>query len=142
MKKDTPRIFLDSNIWFSALYGSTNCRKIVEAHLKGKIKAVVSSQVLEESVRNLKEKSPITLHIFQNILLNSPPEIITDPTDINPKIVDLVDQKDQPIFSSAMLGKLKYFITGNIKDFSVKKLEKVTGIRVITPKEAVELFKL
>lgn len=142
MKRDIPRVFLDSNIWFSAFYGSSNCGKLVNAHIVDTVKAVVSRQVIEESVRNIKEKNPRMLAAFQNSLINHPPEIIADPDRINPKIKESVDSKDQPIFSSAVKARVKYFITGNAKDFQIKKLERITGIKVITPKEAVEMMKL
>lgn len=142
MRKDTPRIFLDSNIWFSAFYGSVNCQKLIKAHLEGKIRVIISSQVIEESIRNLKEKKPQVLASFQEMLLNNPPEIIKDPDNLGKKIKKLVDEKDGPIFGSALLGEATFFVTGNIRDFSVQKLEKATGIKVITPMEAVNLLHL
>lgn len=142
MKKDIPRLFLDSNIWFSALWGSINCEKLIHAHLKGKIKAVVSNQVIEETIRNIQEKRPQSLILLQDLLINNPPEIIRDQIIIKKEIINLIDEKDRPIFGSAILGRVKYFVTGNIKDFSVKKLEKMIGIKIITPKEAVDIFDL
>ncbi|MCJ7740572.1 putative toxin-antitoxin system toxin component, PIN family [Candidatus Microgenomates bacterium] len=136
------KVFLDSNIWFSAFYGSVNCQKLIKAHTNEKIKAVVSRQVLEESIRNIKEKIPEILSVFQTYLINYPPLLISDPEILNSRIRGLVNKYDQPIFISAMMGKVDYFVTGNIRHFQVKKLEKLTGIKILTPKQAVDLLRL
>jgi len=140
MKKS--RVFIDSNIWFSAFWGSLNCRKILLSHRDNKIKAVISHQVIEECARNLRSKLPQELSNFTNMISSFPPLLVKDPEKINREVVNLIEKKDQPIFCSAMMAKVKYFVTGNIKDFSVEKLDKLTGIKIVTPKQLVELFKL
>ncbi|MBI4225609.1 DUF4935 domain-containing protein [Candidatus Roizmanbacteria bacterium] len=136
------RVFLDANVFFSAFYGSENCERIIKAHQLEEIYLVTSKQVLEESLKNIQDKIPQVISSFKDFLMNNPPELLADPLKINPKIKLLVDKKDQPIFTSAILGKVKYFITGNIKDFKVKELEKVTGISVLTPKQLIERLNL
>jgi len=136
------RVFLDANVFFSAFYGSRNCERIIKAHQQEEISLVTSSLVIEESLRNIQEKIPAVISSFKDLLTNNPPELIADPAEIDPKIRLLVDEKDQPIFTSAILGKVKYFVTGNTKDFKAKELQKVTGIKVLTPKQFVELLNL
>lgn len=142
MKSATPKIFLDSNIWFSAFYHSQNCEKLIKAYKNKSVRVVISQQVLEESTRNIREKIPHQLSSFQNLILSNPPEIVADPDTISSKIKNLIASEDQPIFTSAVIAKVDYFITGNTKDFRVKKLEKITGIKILTPKEAVKLLGL
>lgn len=137
-----PKIFLDTNVWFSALYGSKNCQKIIDAHTEGKITAVVSHEVLTELLRNLKLKIPLVFASFEQILISSPPEIIIDPQEVSKQMKLLIHQKDQGIFAAAILAEVDYFVTGNIKDFQVDRLEKLTKIKIMTPKEAVETLKL
>ena len=142
MSEKTIRIFIDSNIWFSSFYGSENCQKLIHAHQEEKIIAVVSDLVIGEIVRNVKKKLP---HHFDNLkyfLLNTPPEIVPNPKTIPKKLINLASPKDLPIFVSAIMAKVDYFVTGNIKDFSVKKLEKITGVKILTPKEAVNILDL
>lgn len=142
MKSATPRVFLDSNIWFSAFYHSPNCENLIDAYKNKKIKAVISQQVLDEVARNIKEKIPLQLSNFQNLILSIPPEIIADPKIIPSTIKNLISAEDRSIFTSAIMAKVKFFITGNIKDFKVEKLEKLTGIKILTPSQAVLIFKL
>ncbi len=136
------KIFADTNIWFSAVYGSSHCQKLVAAHLDHKINLVVSQQVLKELIKNLQKKIPEALPTLEEIFLSRLPEIVSDPEKINSRIKRLINKKDQAIFVSALQAKVKYFVTGNIKDFKVKELEKLTDIKIITPQEAVRLLNL
>lgn len=142
MTKSIPKVFIDANVWFSAFYGSLNCEKIIKAFVDDKILAVISQQVLEESVRNFKEKIPHLLPYFQELIYRYPPLIITDPKNINPSIKEFVDRFDQPIFSSAIIAKVDFFITGNLKHFNIKKLQKKTKIKIVTPKQLVDVLHL
>ncbi|MDO8515604.1 MAG: hypothetical protein Q7S14_03830 [bacterium] len=165
-----PKVFLDSNIWFSAFYGSQNCQKILESgknnkmtllavNLQGitgsdplfgacsssphadevfagsKIKLVISQQVLKETVRNIKEKIPAQLDNFKTFILDNPPEIFSDPETLSKKLEGLISVEDLPIFQAAQTAKVDYFVTGNIKDFKVAELEKLTKIKILTPKQ-------
>ena len=144
MKSGThPRVFVDSNVWFSAFHSSLNCQKILISHEEGQINAVISQQVLGEVVKHIRMKIPDMLPHFQNFMVTSPPEIVADSLKIPKEIMLIIsDQKDQPIFTSAIVAEVDYFITGNIKDFKRDKLEKMTKIKIQTPVEAVKFFKL
>lgn len=136
------KVFADTNVWFSALYGSSNCEKLLRGHLEHKISLVISQQILRELVRNIQKKIPLVIPIFERIFMSCPPEIVSDPDKINSKIKKFIDPKDQPIFASALLAKVNVFVTGNIKDFNIKELEKLTGIKILAPKEAGEILEL
>ncbi len=136
------RVFIDSNVWFSAFYGSANCQKLTQSHQKGKIIAVVSTLVVDEIVKNVRKKLPDHFAKLQKFLLASPPEIVTNPKKIPDPLINLVSIGDLPIFVSAVLAKVNYFVTGNIKHFHKEKLEKLTGIKILTPNEAVEILDL
>jgi len=143
MRSVTPhKLFLDTNVWFSAFHGSANCTKLLKAHTQGIFIAVISQQVIEEAVKNIREKMPVLLPRFEQFMMENPPQVVTNPGKINSKIVKLVDRKDQSLFTAAISDKVDFFVTGNIKDFSVEKLEAKTGIKTITPREAVELLHL
>lgn len=136
------RVFLDSNVWFSAFYHSQNCEALLHSHKDQKILIVISAQVLEETTRNIKEKILHQLSNFQAFLLADPPEMVADPEIIPPNVIRAVSPEDRPIFTSAVAADVDYFITGNIKDFKRNAHKKVGKITVLTPKEAVKLFGL
>lgn len=136
------RVFLDSNVWFSAFYHSQNCEMLVQTHKDKKILIVISLQVIEETSRNIKEKIPHQLSNFQTLLLADPPKMVADPEIIPPDIMHAVSPEDQPIFTSAVAADVDYFVTGNIKDFKRNAQKKIGKLTVLTPKEAVERLNL
>ena len=142
MSDGLPKVFIDTNVWFSYLYGSKNCESLANAHTQGKIKAVISRQVLEEIVRNLKEKIPTAIPVFEKFIETTPPAIIKDPLKVSKKISELASHEDIFILGSAFSAKVKCFVTGNVKDFNVEKIFKTFGIKVLTPNQAVEEFDL
>ena len=142
MSKEPHEIFLDANIWFSSLYGSANCERLIDAHIKGRLKAVISRQVLEEILRNLEEKLPDGIPVFSKIVKEKPPIVLKDPDKITSVVKILVHQKDQLIFQSALSAKVKIFVTGNTKDFNIQRIKKTYGIQVLSPKQAVEFLGL
>lgn len=142
MTGEKPRVFLDSNIWFSAFYGSVNCEKLLKAHIDHKITAVISTRVLEEIVRNIKEKIPKLIPVFNLFISSYPPEIFANPKSIPKKILKYVESEDQPIFAAAINAGVKFFVTGNIGDFQTEKLEKLTQIKILTPAQAVKELRL
>jgi len=142
MKSDTPvRIFLDSNVWFSAFYGSANCEKLIRTD-KSRRTLIISEQVLEESTRNIKEKIPHQLLNFKTALLTNPPELVSDPQTIPADSNHTVAREDRPIFAAAISAHADYFVTGNIKDFKRNRQKKIGKITILTPKEAVEMLRL
>lgn len=137
MPARTIRIFIDTNVWFSSLYGSENCQKIIQAHQDGTCVAVISVRVLDELVKNVRNKLPQQLHKLQALLVSTPPEIALNPMNIPEKLLPFVSPEDLPIFASAAQADVDYFITGNIRDFKRNKQKKIGKIAVLTPKEAV-----
>jgi len=138
----TPKVFIDSNVWFSAFYGSANCEKITEAHTENKIKAVISQKVLQEIVKNFTQKMPNALDPFIKTVSVIPSKIIRDPTKIPQHVKSLAHPKDQNILASAILAKVNCFVTDNTKHFKTNEIKKKTGIKIVTPKQAVKILNL
>jgi putative PIN family toxin of toxin-antitoxin system len=136
----TSQIFIDTNVWFSAFYGSENAEKIIKAHINGQIKAVVSQQVLEELVKNISTKLPAAIPGLQRLMESAPPMIVSNPYKITEEYKLLAGPKDLPILISASQANIKYFVTGNIKDFDLLKIKDELYIDILTPKEFVHSF--
>ena len=134
------RVFLDTNVWFSAFYGSDNCRNIVELYAQKKIEAVVSRLVVRELTQNLGDKHPQGLKLVAGFFSKFPPEMVDDCFEIDGKLKNLADFKDLPILLSAYSARVEYFVTGNIRDFAIEKIFDKLKIKVITPKDFVKLF--
>lgn len=135
-----PHIFLDTNVWFSAFYGSSNCERLMMGFLEGKFGVVVSRMVLDELALNLNKKYPQGLFVFKKILENKTPKIVRDPDSILADVKKYVHPKDQQIFQSAINAGVKIFVTGNLKDFNVGGIYKEFNVRVISPSEMVKIL--
>jgi len=134
MPTSPPLVFIDTNVWFSAFYGSPNSEKIIKAHIEGKIKAVVSRQVLRELVTNINKKMPKAMSPLKRLMEFAPPMVVENANFVSPMVAKYVHQKDQIIFQSAINSKSEMFITGNIKHFNANN---ISNIIIVAPKEAV-----
>jgi putative PIN family toxin of toxin-antitoxin system len=130
-------VFVDTNVWFSAFYGSSNAEKILRAHILGQIKAVISQQVLQELVKNISQKLPPAIPVLQRLLEAAPPQIVPDPHAVPKEYKLLANPNDLPILISAYQAQIKIFVTGNIKDFNLPKIQAMLDIQILTPKEFV-----
>ncbi len=130
-------VFIDTNVWFSAFYSSPNSEKIIKTHIEGKIKAVVSRQVLRELVSNINKKIPKALGLLKKLMEFAPPMVVDNADSVSPLVAKYVHKKDQTIFQSAINSKSELFVTGNIKHFSAKH---ISNIKIVTPKQAVGLI--
>lgn len=140
MGRDKLKVFIDANVWYSYFYGSANCEKVINAHLEGKIQGFVSEMVVREVMKNLKLKLPKTLVYYEKLLLAVPPVVVRDPVRIDKVVQADVETKDQAIFQAAVKARIKYFVTGNTKDFKVGSLRSKYGIEIITPSEMAKLL--
>lgn len=131
------KVFIDTNVWFSAFYGSQNAEKLITAHINKKIKAVISQQVLDELVNNIQAKIPGALPHLEKLFAAIPPEIIKNPTAISLLVKRTVNPKDQSIFQAVLDSKIKFFVTGNLKHFRVEKIKQQTGVKILNPAQAL-----
>lgn len=135
-------VFIDSNIWFSAFYKEGVCSKLLRKLTDSSCEIIVSELVLEETIRNIKQKIPDVLSSAVAYLDKIKPTVVK-----NPKLTklrqyhDLTNKKDLPILVSALEYKCKFFITGNIKDFKVGEIKKKTGLRILKPSEFIKSIK-
>ncbi len=135
------RIFIDSNVWFSAFYKKGLPFRLLEKLTKKKHKVVISELVLEEVIRNVKEKLPQVSSLVQQFFLNYPLTVIKNPSSKELRgFSQLAERKDVPILTAAVNYKCRYLITGNTKDFKISKIEKKYKLKVVKPRKALELF--
>jgi putative PIN family toxin of toxin-antitoxin system len=131
-------VFIDTNVWFSAFYGSQNAEKLLKAHVGGEIKAVISQKVLTELITNVRNKIPEVYKPLEKFLRSSPPTILSDSRKISKDVSKSVDINDQIIFQTAVDSKISIFITGNLKHFRRDSLEKSFPVKIFTPSEAIQ----
>jgi putative PIN family toxin of toxin-antitoxin system len=139
-KKLELRVFLDSNVIFSGLYSSSGpAGQILDQMIEGRISVVISQQVVEETIRNIKIKIPAAIPTLKTLLENIRLEIIKDPApgEIK-KWSRAINFEDAPIFAAAVNAKPDYFITGDQHFYKNKELSTLSGLAIITPRQFLE----
>ena len=138
-----PRVFLDSNVIFSALYSPKGApATIFRQFIDGKLTIVISQQVLEEVVQTLKEKLPDTIPYLRRLLINIPPEICEDPApeEVN-RWAGVINADDAGIIAAAVASQPDYLVTGDKHFFSTHAIADESGLRIVTPGQFIRACK-
>ena len=109
-------VFLDSNVLFSAAYSGEKSTSYLLFKLQERelISIFISNLVVLETANNLRDKKPERLGLLK--------ELMDRTTVLNDVIVDLpalnsLPTADRIILSTAVANGIRYFLTGNTKDF-------------------------
>jgi len=136
-------LFIDSNVWFSAFYRSGTCSDLIQNSIKQGFELYISELVLEEVIRNIELKLPHTLQNFidyihlHDIIVLEKPHI-----QALKKYEFLAQKQDLPILVSAIESPCEFFITGNIKDFKVKKIASKHNLSILTPAQFMKILDI
>jgi predicted nucleic acid-binding protein len=135
---ETLRVFLDSNVLFSAAYSEKEkSRSYIFFELRDLniIEIYISNLVKFESVHNIKIKKPEKSGFLNELL--SKVNILEDIYIYYDDIKSL-PENDRIILSSAVYNDMDFFITGNTKDFLPFYNKKLSNTLILTPKSFLE----
>ena len=131
------RVILDTNVFISGIFFSGPPYQILKAWKNGKIKLVVSYEILDEYQRVGEELSnrfnDIEIGPFIELLLFES-EII-DTSKVNDRICS--DPDDDKFIHCALAGKCKFIISG---DTHLKAIDGYKKIKVLSPRRFVEQY--
>ena len=139
-----PRLVVDTNIIVSGLITSgTPPAKILDAVHNKKITLLISDEVLSEylrvleypHIRKYKKITDETISHLTALFINE-----TERVEILTHITKSPDPDDDKFLSLAVKGQADFIITGDKAD--LLSLKEISGIKIITAREAVEKFKL
>ncbi|MBP9691375.1 putative toxin-antitoxin system toxin component, PIN family [Candidatus Woesebacteria bacterium] len=134
-------LFIDSNVWFSAFYRSGTCSELIQKSIKQGSELYISELVLEEVIRNLELKLPHAMQNFIDYIHLHDVLVLEKPSMRTLKKYELLaDKEDFPILVSAIESPCEFFITGNIKDFQVKKIASKHNLSVLTPAQYLKVM--
>lgn len=141
--KPRPRIFLDSNVIFSGIYSSEGAPGIILEHfVEGRLRVVISQQVLEEVVRTVKERLPQALPALRRLLVSIPPEIRNDPSPEEvARWAEVIHIEDASILAAAVGAQPDYLVTGDKHFFENLGIEEKSGLNVVTPAQFLECLQ-
>ena len=132
-------IFADSSVLIAGSASSTGASRVVLTMAEiGLYKLLISEQVLEECRRNLNKKLPKAIPIFDDLINNINVQILPNPSLEEFSVyIDIIEAKDAPILSAALLARADRLLSLNTKDFTQKVAER-TGITIQTPSEFIQ----
>ena len=136
------KVFIDSNVWFSFFWGSVTIRQVLASLVKKNVKVVVSELVLKEIVDNIELKNSAKLLLAKKFLLSFPLMVVKNPKEKDLSAAKFIaDKKDRPILMAAKNASCNFLITGNLKDFKIKKIKKKYGLQVISPSDFLKKYE-
>jgi len=114
---------------------------ILERFIEGRLRVVVSQQVLDEVIRTVKEKLPEALPALRKLLVNAPPEIRKDPTpDEVKRWSGLLDAGDAAILAAAVAAQPDYFVTGDRHFTENPEIAERAGLHIVMPAQFIEAW--
>jgi len=132
------KVFIDTNIWFSAIYKQGLPHRVILLCFEKRYEIVISQQILEEIFLVLEKKYPKGIPLIKQLFLQIHLTILKNPTlkELK-KVSKLTTSEDLPLLASALKYHCHYFITGNIKDFAVKKIKKQHKLLITNPRKFI-----
>ncbi len=136
-----PRVFIDTNTLVSGLLFVGNEAKLLDLALDGKIKLVISEQVVEETRRTLVEKFRLNPAISSVVVVgwSKAAEIVEASKREAEKFKDLTGAKDAQILAAAVKSKADFFVSGD-RIFHQEKIKRM--INVVTTKQFLKKSRL
>ncbi len=136
-----PKIFVDSSVLMAAAISPTgNARELINQGFTQELELYISSDVLEETERNLKLKVPKALGKFydfrESLLAKS-----VKPTQIQVlEAAKQIEPKDAPIIAGAIQAKADFLATYDRKHLlqQKEKIKSIFHLLVVTPDEVVK----
>ena len=144
-RRPRPRVFLDTNVLFSGLYSAEGSPgEILRLYVQGEITVVVSRQVLEELVQNVRQKLPQELSALETLLAGVPPEVVADlPAEGVAQARRVINMVDAPILAAAILAGPDLLVTGNTRYFlDDPEISRFSGLSIMTPAQFVDHFRM
>lgn len=134
---ERPRVVIDTNVYISGVTYPGRSREVLELMVKDKIKVYISSFIIQEIQKVLKEKFGWNVKAIDRFVTFLKKKTIL----INPKItLSVIAEKDDDnrILECAVDGKAQYLITGDKKH--LLSLKSYKGVKIASPGEFLHLI--
>lgn len=129
-------VFMDSSALFTGVASPTGAaRALLVLAEAGKVRVVVSEQVLAETERALARKVPQALPAFRKALRATGMRIVPDPAadDLEPWRGLISHKADLPILVAAMREGVDFLVTHNDRHFVQPQVQAGSGLRIGSP---------
>lgn len=112
------RVFVDTSVLFSAIFSPNgHARDLLNLAVDNVVTLVISTDVLDETERNLQKKAPGKIPLFATLISLLDPEIVQNLTVEEVKEAAVYTaHKDAPIVAAAIKSNVDYLVTYDHKD--------------------------
>jgi len=133
------KLFLDASVLFTAAYSAEGvARALFELADAGHCSLFTSAFAIDEARRNLALKAPAKLPGLERLL----PRLTIVPEPLPEKVTWATSLplplKDAPIMAAAVACAADILVTGDRRDFGHMFGMNAGGVRVLTPRKALE----
>jgi len=138
--KKPRKIFIDSSVLIAAAISPTGAgRKIINLGFAKRLDLYVSTDVLEETERNLRLKAPEALDLFFSFRESLSAKVIEPTRRQVLRVAKIIEAKDTPIVAGAIRVKADFLVSYDRKHILQYKKEIKTqfNIKVATPDEVI-----
>ncbi|MBZ0287500.1 MAG: PIN domain-containing protein [Anaerolineae bacterium] len=138
------RVFVDASVLFSAIFSAHgHARDLLTLAGRDALTLVVSRDVLDETERNLRKKSPGKVPLLTTLIGVLEPEIIED---LTPEEVaaaaEYTVQKDAPIVAAAIKARPDYLVTYDHKDLlDPPEVAEKSGLAIVRPETVIRQLR-
>ena len=131
------RVTPDTNVLISALFYDGNERGILEAAMKGRLRFVLSMEIIDELIRVLENKFKVDPELTRDYVLrlNELSDIVTA-RKLPGKLVR--DREDVKIIECAHSGHSDYIVTGDRDLLSLKRYQQT---KIVKSSKLVRILK-
>jgi putative PIN family toxin of toxin-antitoxin system len=124
-----PRVFIDTNTLVSGLLFVGNESRLLDLALSGRVKLVLSEQVIEETTEVLVERFGLDPGLSKVVVAgwSKIAEIVSVTKEETTKFRDPVRAKDAGILAAAVKSEADFFVTGD-KGFHRERVRRVINV--------------
>lgn len=137
------RVFVDTSVFFSACYSQTGASfEIFRLAINEVVQLITSEYVLEETRRNLADKSPQDLPRFSNFRESIGFEIASPSKQEVLEAAQYTDVKDSPIVAAARHAGVDYLVSLDRRHLigQATVIER-SGISILLPEDMLRVLR-
>lgn len=136
------RVFVDTNVFISAIYGSKSCVLFLH-HVENACQLVLCTAVINELFEVIRRKFPGKISNADHFLTRLDFELIETPSgqvleEYRNQVPFIVDEKDFDILVSAWIACPGVLVSGDVKHFHTTEIKK--AFEVMTPSTFLKTY--
>jgi putative PIN family toxin of toxin-antitoxin system len=143
MARDRPRVFVDTNVIFSALRNPDGIpSELLRLGISGRFRWVTSPAALEETIRNVSNKLPGLEDRLALLLAGAELEVVRNAsTDLHASLSTSLGRQDAALVGAAIESDVDFFVTGDKRLMASCSALGLSRPRFIPPRELRDKLK-